>query len=260
MSIPWINKEVNKTAVANGWKTHSNPFMGLGMTRTFAFMGAVGMVTSGFSAGGQFLDDAWNEDPNKFQRAGYAMGGMVGEGLAVATTAYAGWDMWRRVGAQDMARVGGKAGPLYNIEKSGGLKLAAGSNAGGFKPSYSAAEASQLKNVVHGQNANSMRFRSGGKFKTPLSRGFTGNMGMAMNLGAMIALPIVAGMAASATLGMAGKVLDTVRNESIKGMGLNYDKRYFNTEQYDMSSYQQLGAAMQQQESRAMSVARIYHG
>ena len=224
-------------------------FSGLGMTRTFALMGAVGMATTAFSSGNQFLEDAWNDDPNKFQRAGFAAGGMVGEATMLGSTAYMGWDLWRRNGAQQMAKGPGKNGPLYNVLNNGNFSRDMG---GGFNQIINKEEVSKMKGLRYGQKATS--FRAG------LGKGFVGNFGMRMNFGAMLLTPIAAGMAASATFGLAGKVLDAVHSESKRNQNLTYDKRYFNTQQYDMSSYQQLGAAMQQQESRMLSVARIYHG
>lgn len=253
MGAPFLRQGAMDKTIAAGFKPHTNPFVGLGMTRTFAFMGAVGMATTAIGAGSQFLEDSFNEDPNKFQRLGYGMGSLAGEATALAATGYTGYDMWRRVGAQEMARVGGKGGPMYNVMKDGGLQSVSGGKG------YTAAEAKNLKNITHGQNAFSFRPRANGKWKAP-GKGFVSNFGMGMNIGAMVLAPIAIGLAASATMGLAGKLLDTVRNESQKGMELTYDKRFFNTQQQDMSSYQQLGAAMQQQESRMMSVARIYHG
>jgi len=67
------------------------------------------------------------------------------------------------------------------------------------------------------------------------------------------------GILGSMALGAIGSIMDEAHKDSMNFRKIQYDTRYFDTRQADMSSYHQIGAAMQNYSSRMQSVARIYH-
>lgn len=74
-----------------------------------------------------------------------------------------------------------------------------------------------------------------------------------------LGIPLAIGMMAPLALGFAGKVLDEAYNERRRMTEIHYDNRFFNTDKYDASTYQQLGAAMNSYQSKMVSLARVFH-
>ena len=111
----------------------------------------------------------------------------------------------------------------------------------------------QVERFLHGAEKGFFNTKDTGKF---IKRGFwRGPGGMA----AAIVAPLLLEKMAAPVVGMAGKWLDESFHDFHQAKRVNYDNRYFNTQQWQMNSYQQMGAAMNNYENSMMSIARIYH-
>lgn len=240
----------NKFEKANGG------FFGIhmpGMNRYFIGSSGVGTMASAINAGQNFMNGAWDENPNKFQQLGSDTGDMVGEASMFGMSAV--------MGMQHLRTLGKTSGYYHNGTTY--QKLAAGGWEGigkGVVPE----ETMKGYMAKAGKDSFAVNVKNGAPFKSGW-KGFGSRiagtykpMGMKGNL-YMMGAQIAVGLTAKLALGFAGKVLDEAYSESRHFRKPQYDNRFFNTQKEDQSSYQQLGAAMESYENKMMSVARIYH-
>lgn len=222
-----------------------------GMNRYFVGTSGVATMTGAMHTANSFMQGAWDDDPNKFKQLGSDAADVVGEASMMGMGLVLGAQHLRSLRANSGAYVNGltyqkageiwhgagHAGTLSDVDMKAALK-----QKGNFKV-----------NVVGGQP-----YRAGMKGAVSRLGGTYRPMGWKGNLG-MMAAQMAVSIGAKMAFGFAGKVLDEAYSEQRHFRQPHYDNRYFNTKQYDMSSYQQLGAAMDSYENRMMSVARIYH-
>jgi hypothetical protein len=220
-----------------------------GLNRFFVGTSGVGMMTGAMNGTRNFMQGAWDDDPNKFKQLGNDAGDVAAEGAAVmGGLAFMGSHA-RSIGAMEGAHIAG--GETYRRVAKGGWEALSGNHsipAGKMKDLMSNKEAFKV-NVKGGQ-----AYKGGMKsvFGTYKPMGWKGNVGI-------MAAQMAIGIGAKMALGFAGKVLDEAYSESKHFRKPHYDQRFFNTQREDQSSYQQLGQAMDSYENKMMSVARIYH-
>lgn len=183
------------------------------------------------------LENSWEQDPYTFQMAGMGFGTAAGTaaltGAAFVTSAHA----FAGRGGEEAIRIRG-----HIAERS----------------SFATEESWDLARKTKGAQKGVVKdYKTLKGLGGPNNRRFIGNFGKG-NI-AMWGAAIAASIAAPLILGTAGKVMDIASADARSRKAVSYDTRYFNTQQYDQSSYQQLGAAMNNYESKMMSISRIYH-
>ena len=77
----------------------------------------------------------------------------------------------------------------------------------------------------------------------------------ALATGAMIAASVVLPFAFSKV----GQILDQAGQADLNRRKHYYNTAYYSTEQYEQSAYQQIGASLDQMESRMVSMSRLMH-
>ena len=223
-----------------------------GMNRYFVASSGIGTMTSAMRGSSNFMQAAWDDDPNKFQQLGNDASDVFGEGLMTGMAGIMAAQHIRTFGTTEGMHIkeGANAGTYQKLSGGGWERI-------GKKGALAEEE---MHAIMKNKGAFKVNVRGGaaygGKLKNPF--GTYRPMGMKGNIG-MIAGQIALGVAAKFALGFAGRVLDQAYSEDKHFRKPQYDNRFFNTQRYDQSSYQQLGAAMDNYENRMMSVARIYH-
>jgi hypothetical protein len=150
----------------------------------------------------------------------------------------------------------GLANPLrlnsYQIHGgAGGVPGAAGPHTPFLPKGFKGGLKGVIKNGVEG---------GGSKFPVAPKMGqFTAEMGMKRGMGWFGGI-MLAGAAAKAALGFAGKIIDEASYQDRRARMVNYDTRFIRGAQQDaMSNYQLLGAGMGAQQQVMVNTARIYH-
>jgi hypothetical protein len=223
-------------------------FVSSGAANYSAVASGVAMATSAIDGSLNYLHDANRLDPNTFQNAGYAGGGLLGAGAdfainGIGSLAYFGL---RHNGAEAIAH----KGTAYTHDMLSGMT--------------EARRATIMAEGVEGvfqKNMNPLsRFISKRPFMggSGAPKGFMRNMGMMKGIGIMT-LPLMASMAASSAMGFAGHIMDQAWESKRMMRQIHYDNRFFDTGKYDQSTYQQVGSAMNNYESKLVSLSRVYH-
>jgi hypothetical protein len=192
------------------------------------------MVATGVATASSFLNGAMNTvqdantmNPNTWENAGRNASSTIGTGM-------------------DFMGAGGLGGLAYYSLRHGGLET----EMNGVKGIMMSAEKGILSRGI-----SKLPFMGG--FGRP--KGFMKSMSVKGGL-AMFALPMLTEMALSPILGFAGKILDESVQSSRMMREIKYDNRFFDTNRYDQSTFQQVGQAMNNYQSKMVSMARIYHG
>lgn len=228
------------------------------------------MIATGLTEVGENLSsgtlglaqDLWNENPNTFQNASGKMNAAIGGGLTVATTAL--WAAAHKMSLgqhvlNDVYRHN-RGGAIYGLSKSEGksqvLKVIQGGTG-----KIRGAELAGAKATRFMQNSEKGFYRTKGFLGTNIGKGFmkTGFWRGRMGPVWMIVLPMLAEKVTAPVLSFAGKLLDEGFSTYHRAKQPYYDNRYFNTQQWQQNSYQQMGAAMNSYENNQMSIARIHH-
>lgn len=207
-----------------------DPLLKTGALSYFAIKSAAGVAESALQTGTDGLQQANALDPGTMERAGYNIGS------GVASLTQLGVDLgflhnsWTRYGG---ATKWMKNGELFNNAVEGGVK-------GVFNPGM----------------RSKLTFSA---MRPSNPSGFMRNWGLLRGLGLTMALPIVAGMALSPALGFAGKVIGENWAINRKLSDVRYDNRFFQFNKEDVSTSQSVGMALNNYESKIISLSRIYH-
>lgn len=241
-NVPWAKDSKGFGATRYTGSAMENAFYGWGLNRFFMLSSAVGAGATAAHGATNFMQDAWNEDPNTFQNAGYAAGGVVGEAAFGAAAGWMGYDMWR----QRSGKLQGDMTEVLRHQKGSGsftyydpdAKIRAGLG-------RKATDVSKMKNVTRGSLSTSGKFFKHGAWKRDILM-----LGLA---------PMLLGGVATAGLSAAGAFVDSAIQSKKQRDELNYDNRFFDTRQQDANTFQQVGMAMRNYQDTMTSVARIYH-
>jgi hypothetical protein len=221
-------------------------FVSSGAAKFFAASSAAGMFASAGEGAFRFAHDANVQDPNMFQNAGNSTGTFAGSmgsfAFDAGSLAYFGM------------RHGGMEHTLADGTKGVMMKGMPSALADGADWAAKKAYAGEVAGYGASRIASKLPFM-GGK---GMPAGFVKSMGTMKGLGLMAA-PFLLEMAATKALGFAGKVLDESYQSSRQMRMMKYDNRFFDTNRYDASTYQQVGQALGNYQSKMVSMARIYH-
>jgi hypothetical protein len=200
---------------------------------------------------GEIGETAWNNaltnDPDGFRKLG-EQGGMLGmDALFLGLTAHQSIRDTLGLRGQEVFRTGGAfRGKTFYRENGEMLeRISRRGVAQGTGLSLAGAEA---KAIIKGADKRYLlksgmsTMRQTWKFDVGVTLGIMG-----------------VGILGSAALGAVGGIMDMANADSKSFKRIHYDTNYFDTRKQDMSSYDQIGAAMQNYSSRMQSVARIYH-
>ena len=202
--------------------------------------------------------NSWNNNPNKYEEAGNSAGEFIGASAMAA--ANLGMNLHAvRIHNRIEGMVGPK-GQSVKFLKDGAknsitsLESILEQNSSTSMVKTAEIGGKTVEDLLKAKNFKSAYFTEKGLASTAVKasgfmKGLVLPMGGALLVGAM----------ARGALGFAGKIIDDASKDYDRQRTTYYDTRFFNTQQAQMSSYQQIGQAMQAQEQRMVSVARIYH-
>lgn len=200
----------------------------------------------------QFANDASSYSPNTFSNAGAGIGSFLG---STGMSAAIGWQTYNQyknyksgLGSfKDVYKYkGGVLGQdsIFSIRKDNTIKNLKGSY---FKEGY----------AYHPEYLDDLKKMSKqGYLKR--SGDFIKHRGWKMPLAAT-GVAMVGAIAAPMIFSKIGQVIDYAGSQDMNRRKHHYDSSYYNTQQYEQSAYQQVGASMEAMESKMMSVSRIYH-
>jgi hypothetical protein len=225
-----------------------------GLNAAFAIAPLIGAGKTAVSGGFETLDAFWYGQGGyeSFARNTGEIGTQIAEAGFMGVLAY---DSMKRVGsAKAWGTKGG--GTVFKEMKGGGMyKHGGGLSLNRVDASAFRSSSSFSKTFKPGHFKNG-KFFKGMSFKRMLAYGF--------------AAPVIGG-AVTAMGSLAGRALDTMLDETSNRKKLSYDSRFFSGEKkYDRGGYDQFGSfeagtnfkmqdAMNQQQAKMMSMARIYH-
>lgn len=202
------------------------------------------------------LEGVWNNDPNTFQRAGTELGFAAGSIASLGLFGIQGAHGWysNRINDTWMVKEGSSGASFYHMNK-GKMFQRPGPNATTAALSEDAMKGVMSKGTqgrwIKGRGFASMAV---GDWKTlgGIARKLRNPAAFFATLAATTILPPVIG-------GVAGKIMDSGWQEALAKRQINYDNRFFDTRQQEMSAYQTIGASMQAYHGKLISTSRIYH-
>lgn len=224
-------------------------FEHIGMGRFFTALTFKEALESGIEFTKSF-GGIYDKDPNAYENIGSSLGNAVGAGGIFGVTLYSSLHHWRRKGMQDAFKIaseeglmGGNAG-IWKVGANGTLRAPNGKFFTESSKDFSSVMKTLKKNGTKGKWSTSKGFM----------KGLSGKRELGLNLGAL-----AIGAAVGLVAGYAGKLVDESNQNFLRSKYPQYDNRFFDTREQDMSSYQQLGAAMNTYHNRMVSTARIFH-
>lgn len=202
------------------------------------------------NAGNALYEGVRSDDPNTFQATGTSLGFAAGSAASLGIFGIQGLHgSYAQATNRHWMTGEGASARFYSMEK-GKMNLIKGPKGSVFNQTLSDAEASS---VMKSGTQGKLLFKNGkiGGFKA-LKGGWKGPVafGLAM-IGATLLPPLIGGVT--------GKIMDSAWQESIARRQINYDNRFFDTRQQEMSAYQTLGASMDAYRNKLISTSRIYH-
>ena len=221
-----------------------------GMNRYFVASSGVDIAVSAMRGTSSYMQNAWDDSPTKFEELGAGTAEVIKGGGMLAMSAAMAAQHLRTLGTDEGYYIPDK-GTLGKLKTGGWQKV--GDTAG--KTFLD----DEMKVLMKNKGAFKVNIRGGAEYSKAKSLFSTYKPMGWRGIGLMAALQFGVDIGSKVLLGFAGRALDQAYNEQRHFMKPYYDNRFFNTQEYDRSSYQQLGMAMDNYENRMMSVARIYH-
>lgn len=228
---------------------------GLGVNRYHATSEFASMVVDPFNVTTQAIDNAWNEDPNTFEKFGKGLGDTVGTAGMFGGSVAFGARGFLDHNASHARKFGkGFSSGVYTQlkDKNGGWELTHGTGIPNAKPIITNEEMKDFTKNLKGTK---------GVYRTNRGpfNGFAKNMSMAKTLGWSFVAPLAAGFVTSKVLGVGGKILDSAYSHDRTGKQIKYDNRFFDSRANQAAAYNQIGMAMNNYQEKMVSVGRIYH-
>jgi hypothetical protein len=244
------------------FKTSSDFFYETGMLHKWTADEMMGIVKSGIDAPSQFLSDSWDDNPNTFRNLGENVGSMAQSTAMTGVNAWFAGHSWRRLHGQKghmLTRPSGMT-DYYRQVSEGTLQRYNPFTGREVKGSAVISEARLAARAKRGLGTLKGGVYSSSALKSPWSGqgAFLGELGMMKGIASM-AVPMLVMAGGRAALGVAGSIVDQALGDYRKSRKAFYDERFFNTEENNMSSYQQIGSAMRTMENRYTNVSRIFH-
>jgi hypothetical protein len=250
-------------SVANSaFKISKDFFYETGLLHKWTADEMMGVAKSTIDTPAQFLGNAWDDDPNTFRHLGENVGSIAQSAVMMGVNAAFMTHSWRRLGgikakAFTAEKSGithffteGPDGKMFRYDPKTGTNLLRGHSS------------EKILNDLVKKNLGNLKggVIAGSQWKAPFryKNAFLKEMGFVKGIGVMMG-PLAVMAAGRAALGVAGSFVDEALGEYRKGHQHYYDTRYFNTDYNTQNSFNTIGMAMRNQESRYLSVARIFH-
>jgi len=244
-------------------KSASSFMLGSGALSYFAFSEMLNFGKAGLDVMGSTVDGAWNKSEDKFRQSGEAIGHGIGAAAMVYPNVqmllhdqskYGQWFDGKFESATEAKMHGGK---YYEELKDGGYREA---TLGKGKATFGKqlAHDNPLLTTLKGKDVKSGILRTAGG-STKYLAGEASGIGTFLKGIRPFAIAMGVGWAAKSVLGFAGGIIDEAMKDEHRFRNIHYDSRFFNTQEDQMTNYQQLGSAMNNYQNRMTSTARVYH-
>ena len=238
-------------------------FLEAGMLHKWTADEMMGVLKSGLDTPAELLSDTWNDNPNTYKHMGQNMGSLA------QSTVMTGVNFGFLVHSQ--RRFNGLKGKQFT-PKGGTASFYAEPNAGkGFFKGHIGSNNSVNHGFVAAEGAEAVTGEAlelmakgglgtlkGGVLKKGKFLGELGGGNMLKGLAPFVVPVVALGLARSA-LGVAGSVVDQALGDYRRSKQHFVDQRYFNTEEANQSSYNQIGIGMRAQSQVYLNTSRIFH-
>lgn len=246
-------------------KVATSFFHASGAMHYWAFSEFMNMTKASVDFVGAGVENTWNKNEDKWRQQGEIAGEIVGAGAMFGVQAqmlindqkvYGRWFDGKPIDKAGAIEAKAYKGMLYQEMAEGEGYIASKISGRNLISSTEMVKDAALlerlgakgsKDVVGGIIRTT---NQGSKFIK--NHGFIGGI-------APFAIAFGVGMAAKATLGFVGGLLDEDHNADMATRRVKYDNRFFQTQYDTQSNYGQLGMAMNNYQSRMQSTSRVYH-